>query len=135
MSLDPDRVEQVARQIGSAFSEVCFPGNKQLLHPKCLDDMEVNAFRNGDRWQDIPERLIAVENATLSFVSAEGFQYLIPAYMIWTLKYFEDGDISVDSTIFALDPGNRVTSCTIFGFPNMCCSRRLSGRRSSRSWM
>lgn len=105
MSLDPARVDRVVERIEAAFADVAFPGDDALLHPECMDDMDVAAYYGGTAWRDIPAQTIANESASLGFLSAAGFQYLLPAYMIWTLRNLSSGCASVESTIWSLNPG------------------------------
>lgn len=104
MSDPTDRYATTIRQIETAFTDVAYPGDDRMLHPDCYDDMDIAAFYGGTSWRDIPATTIAHENAALSFASAAAFQYLIPAYMIWTLETIDTGDGSIEHTLWSLDP-------------------------------
>lgn len=103
MSDEADRYAPVIRQIEAAFVDVTYPGDEQMLHPDCFDDMDIAAFYGSTSWPDIPAKTIALEYAALSFVSAAGFQFLIPAYMIWTLRNINADRMTVESTLWSLD--------------------------------
>jgi hypothetical protein len=105
MSLDHDRIQEVVRQIEAAFGGLDHPGDDKLLHPQCFDDMDIEAFYGGPHWRDVPSDLIAYENAALCFSSPEGFQFYLPAYLIWTLRNYEGESASVLHTLYSLDPG------------------------------
>lgn len=99
------RSAEVAAQIEKAFSGVPHPGDARLLHPQCYDDMDIQAFYGGRHWRDIPEKVIARANAALCFFSPEGFQFYLPAYMLFALRHYRSSSsFSVDSTIYALCP-------------------------------
>ena len=91
------------RQIKEAFADVAYPGDDHLLHPDCFDDMDIAAFYGSTSWPDIPAMTIAHESAALSFASAAGFQFLIPAYMIWTLENTDSDYMSIEHTLWSLD--------------------------------
>lgn len=105
MACDRDEFDRVIDRIETAFADVSHPGDDALLHPDCMDDGDVAAYYGSIAWRDIPARTIARESASLGFLSATGFQFLLPAYMIWTLRNFDSGWASVEGTIWALDPG------------------------------
>ncbi len=105
MSLDHDRIEEVAREIETAFGRLTHPGDDKLLHPRCFDDMDIEAFYGGPHWRDVPSDVIDRENAALCFLSPKGFQFYLPAYMIWTLRNYDGGSASVLHTLYSLDPG------------------------------
>ncbi len=105
MDSDPDRFAAVIRQIEQAFADVAYPGDDEMLHPDCMDDMDIAAYYGSVSWADLPATTIAQESAALSFVSPAGFQFLLPAYMIWTLRNLTSGWASVEHTIWSLHPG------------------------------
>ena len=102
--MDRKSFDEVVAAIEAAFGDIVYPGDDALLHPDCMDDMDIAAFYGGTTWQAIPDETVGFEYAALSFVSAEGFRYLLPAYMTRSLRHFDDGDIGVESTVWALDP-------------------------------
>lgn len=52
-------------------------------------------------WEEIPDEWIEHCSSTLPFFDPQSWQYYIPAYMIWTLKYFRVSDlITADWTIY-----------------------------------
>lgn len=104
MARAADRHTQVIRQIEAAFADVAYPGDDRMLHPDCFDDMDISAFYGSTSWRDIPSTTIAREYAAFSGASAAAFQFLIPAYMTWVLENIDEGDISVEHTLWSLDP-------------------------------
>ncbi len=84
---------------------------KHFLHPDCFDDMDIAAYYPFERWQDIPDALIDYEYAGLFPASSEAFQFLIPAFMRFSVLYKDLGKGSIDSTFLALRPDQ-----TLFDF-------------------
>jgi hypothetical protein len=105
MPLDPDRIEELVRDIEAAFGHLDPPGDDKLLHPRCFDDMDIEAFYGAPHWRDVAPEIIGHENAALCFFSPEGFQFYLPAYMTWSLRHYESGSASVLHTLYSLDPG------------------------------
>ena len=55
-------------------------------------------------WEEIPDEWIENCGGALSFYDPQSWQYYIPAYMIWALKYFRISDsIASDWTIYTFD--------------------------------
>jgi len=104
MAHDADRYTHIIRQIEAAFADVAYPGDDRMLHPDCFDDMHIRAFYGSTSWKDVPCMTIARENAAFSGASAAAFRFLIPAYMTWVLENIDEGDISVEHTLWSLDP-------------------------------
>ncbi len=56
------------------------------------------------RWQDVPDADIEQYHWILSFLDLQGFHYYVPAYMVWSLKYYKTSEsASSDRIIYALD--------------------------------
>jgi hypothetical protein len=100
-------VDAAVREVETAFREIAYPGDERLLHPKLLDDHEIDIrpLRGYTSWRSVPDPVLELENAGLGALSAAAFQFFLPAYMQWTLKHFSSSDaFTVDSTIYALAP-------------------------------
>ena len=104
MSGDADNYASVIRAIEAAFADVAYPGDDRMLHPDCFDDMDISTFYGSTSWREIPAETIRHESAALSFASAAAFQFLIPAYMTWTLENSDADSMSVEHTLWSLDP-------------------------------
>lgn len=105
--------EQTKRQalideISHAFDGVR-RGNGITLHQaRVLDDYwedaekeaEARAEDTDTRWQDVPDAWMEEFGDDLPFINdPEGFRYYIPAFMIWTLKYYTSSDSVVTSAV------------------------------------
>jgi len=99
--------EAVISLIEDAFADAPHPGDV-LLHPSCHDDMDIQSFYGMRDWRQVDPSVIGRENAALSFFSPAAFRYFLPAFMIWTLNNYESsGSITVDNTIYSLDPRSK----------------------------
>src|SRR5207245_238190 len=68
-------------------------------------------------WEDVSEADIERSDSALSFLDPIGFRHYLPAYMVWTLIHYADSDsMSVDSTIYALDPAPPFRGLTLERF-------------------
>jgi uncharacterized protein DUF6714 len=100
-------VSVALREIEMAFQDVAYPGDKNLLDPRALDDHEIDirALRGHSAWQGIPDSVLELESAGLGMTSPAAFRFFLPAYMQWVLRRFSSSDsFTVDSTIYALAP-------------------------------
>lgn len=102
--------------IEQAFGNVRRGEGTTLHETEVLDDygsdQELAAARALDidtRWQDVADELIAEHSGALCFVDPAGFRYYIPAYMRWTVKYFDAGTGSESAlhTVLMLTPNRR----------------------------
>jgi hypothetical protein len=62
------------------------------------------------RWQDIPDAEIKECGCLLAHMRAEEFRYYLPAYMCYSVKYYQDPIWEADilgSTVFSLYPSTR----------------------------
>jgi hypothetical protein len=90
--------------IEAAFADVARPADDELLHPRCLDDGDIQGLSGVARWQDLDDATIEREYAALSFLSAAGFRHFLPAYLRWVLTHEDHGEAVIGATLAALDP-------------------------------
>jgi hypothetical protein len=78
-------------EIDNAFNEVVYPKNN-LGSP----DIEIEDFLEKDwkSWQDIPKDVIQKNVDELPFFSPEGYQFVLPAYMTFSLDETDDTMLS-----------------------------------------
>ena len=125
--MPPASIQDVLSEIAQAFQGVVRPA--VMLHPESHDDSEIVVFYRYKRWQDIENKDIEHKNAALCFVGAEGFQFLIPAYMRFALTHLESGCFSVDATIYALHPHGELESFQRSKFVALTTVQRRAIRR------
>ncbi|PLX72879.1 MAG: hypothetical protein C0615_11640 [Desulfuromonas sp.] len=103
-------------EITAAFEGVLLDGGIGIYEANVIDDYgsaeEREKAKHEDAtawttWQEIPDDILSNYYTTFCFVDSKGFKFLIPAYMIYTLKQCQDdASASIDATIYALQPGN-----------------------------
>jgi hypothetical protein len=103
---EKNRAELLLDNIASAFGGVVRPQDEGLLHPSCSDDMDLEwLYPHKGSWQDLLERPIEHETATLAFLSPAGFQWALPAYLTYVLQHYETIQSTlVEDTIHSLSP-------------------------------
>ena len=73
-------------------------------------DVLIQKGRNLDRmwwdsWMDIEDKYIASYSSVMDYMDSQGLQWVMPAYLIYIIKYHKKGSFSVDSTIYTLEAG------------------------------
>jgi hypothetical protein len=95
---------QVIELIDRAFGDAPRPDDSDLLHPKSMDDHDIERLYGIRHWRDVPEAIVEQEYAALFFLSPAGFRHFLPAYMSYALRHPRTDQAVVGSTIFALRP-------------------------------
>lgn len=103
-------------QIRQAFFDVDREEGVSLHEADVIDDhgsaqqQEVARKLDSDRvWWDVPEADIERYHWILSFLDPVGFRYYLPAYMTWTLKYYDQSNsLSANYTIYTLRYTNKL---------------------------
>ncbi|MDH3738602.1 MAG: hypothetical protein OER92_05360, partial [Alphaproteobacteria bacterium] len=98
-------MENLIEDINAAFAGLAPPGDDKLLHPECMDDVDVLDFYGGLKREDLSDERVVYNYAALTAFSAEAFQYYLPRYMVWTLENRDSIEIAAESLLLALDPG------------------------------
>ena len=104
---DPAKALKIKEQVKSAFAEVPYPGDKNIVQGSSLEAKEIEKFFKGKRWEDITLESLKSNppmdpSAGLSFMTKEAFQYYLPAYLMITLDYKREADVIPEFTIRAL---------------------------------
>jgi hypothetical protein len=112
-------VDSLVEAIRAAFSGV--PRGETTIHEaEVIDDyggpeerLAARALDTETRWEDVPDRDIAKCSCALTYLDEISWRYYIAAYMVWSLRHLETTDsLSIDHTIYALDPGVRALKDT-----------------------
>lgn len=98
-------MEQLLKDIDLAFADLEPPGDDELLHPDCMDDVDILDFYGGLTCEDMTDERVVYNYAALTSFSAQAFQYYLPRYMVWTLNNRDSIEIATESLLQALDPG------------------------------
>jgi hypothetical protein len=98
-------MDSLIEEFNTAFAVLEPPADDKLLHPACMDDVDVLDFYGGLRREDMSDDKIVYNYAALTSFSAAAFQYYLPVYLIWTLKNLDSVEYAGESALLALDPG------------------------------
>jgi len=102
--------EEIILEIENAFKGVSLNNGIGIKEADAIDDycseQDVIKARKKDirdDWKKIPDSVIGANYSALSFMDNDGLRFAIPAYMRFTLKYFDSStSASTDSIINAL---------------------------------
>ncbi len=129
-------MESLIEEITAAFAGLEPPADDKLLHPECMDDVDVLDFYGGLRREDMSDEKIVYNYAALTPFSAAAFQYYLPVYLIWTLQNLDSVEYATESALLALDPGTeremlhdfRKSKFALFTKPQVAAVKRLLWR-------
>lgn len=96
--------DEAVAGLEAAFAGVPRPSNSELLHPQCYDDNDIADLYAYQDWRSVPDDVIENDYAALSFLSAAGYRFFIPAYLRFALRHPTSGTAVVDSTIWSFIP-------------------------------
>lgn len=118
-----DKVAEVLAGIEAAFGKVRLGDGIGLREAEVVDDWgeDPDLYRSHEqraaaraidlatpRWQDIPADQIRNQcgHNALNFTNPEGYRFLLPAFMRWTVHQFGEGEESPDhdSAVYSLGP-------------------------------
>lgn len=129
MALDSD-ILKLKSEIETAFAEVPYPGDGNLIETRIPEDQDAAEFFKGVKWQDWKEKpgqlLSPRVNGYLFFLSPAAFRYYLPLYMIFALTDYYASDSL---------PGEVISSVTFGGIdPKLRehTERRMSGMTSAQ---
>ena len=121
----------VSRENGVSLSEA-------WVIDDCGSDEERAKARAQDKdeiWRDIPDEDIRHGYSCLSFLDEIGFRYYMPAYMIWTLRNYEDWDSNTpDSTVFSLTLDDLHQYEVLRELNRQLGRQKLRGYEQMRAW-
>ncbi|WP_194790889.1 DUF6714 family protein [Pseudomonas sp. UFMG81] len=93
---------EVRHEVERAFKRECPPESEKIIDTGYIEPLQVREFFSGRPWWEITLEVLRSEysgdaSACLSFMSAEGRNYYIPAYLLMAVeKYYEGGVVSAD---------------------------------------
>jgi hypothetical protein len=97
---------EVLDLIERAFGDAPRPEDSELLHPRSMDDHDIEQLYGIRHWRDVPEAVVEHEYAALFFLGPAGFRHFLAAYMSYALRHPITDQMAVESTIFALRPAS-----------------------------
>ena len=80
-------MEAVVARIETAFADAPRPANADLLHPRCMDDMDVADLYDVAHWTDMSDDDVVHAYAALSGLSPDGFRHFVPAYLRYAVRH------------------------------------------------
>ena len=104
MSLDASTIQSVIAEIDQAFAGMEPPGDDKLLHPNCMDDVDMLEFYGYVRSEDLTDAMVVYSYAAPTSFSPEAFRYYLPAYLKWSLHNQDSPEYASESILLALDP-------------------------------
>ena len=99
----------LVQEIESAFSHVPYPGDNNIVYDISGHDLEsvsiAEAFK-GKHWKTLPSEFLRYHSSSLFFLSASGFRFYLPAYLLISILQFKvkDGFMIINDTIANLNP-------------------------------
>jgi hypothetical protein len=97
-------IEEVVERIETGFGEGKYPGDDHLTQGSSMEDVEVRDFLRGRRWQDLSVGELARNHASLFFMTSEAIRYYLPAFLIASVRHYDDSDQIPSSLLFLLNP-------------------------------
>jgi hypothetical protein len=99
-----NKPDALLNRIAAAFDAVPRPANNDLLHPMCMDDVDILTLYDVADWRDLTGEMVEYEYAALNVLSPAGFRHFLPAYLCFALRHPESGAAVIETTIRALTP-------------------------------
>jgi hypothetical protein len=104
---DSERALKIKEQVKSAFAEVPYPGDSNIVQGSSLEAKEIESFLKGKHWEDITLESLRHNppmdpSACLSFMTREAFHYYLPAFLIITIDWKHEADVIPEFTVRAL---------------------------------
>jgi len=105
--------KEIVQLIEEAFADTAYPKSSDLVNSKMSEPQEVQSFFEGKKWQEISWQSLhkGMEyggDIALIFMNNEAFHYFFPAFMLITIKNYEECDRVSDSTILKTTCSNNV---------------------------
>lgn len=106
--------EKLIQQIESAFEGVLLEEGIGINEADRIEteerDVLIQKGRNLDRlwwksWHEIEDKYIASYPSAMDFMDSQGLKWVLPAYLIYSIRHYKKGSFSVDSTLYTLEAG------------------------------
>jgi hypothetical protein len=100
-----ERIELLGKRIIEAFGKVEQPVWENIALHECEECRGVRKDFVNVKWSKAGDELLEANYDKLPLFSPAAFQYFLPAYLLYTLKNFDDNFSEVcEFTLFALTP-------------------------------
>ena len=112
----PPTREQTAslkQKVLAAFADVPRPNKDDIVECDCDECRDVQkSFAEVD-WETVSPSVLEENKDKLSLLSPAAFQYLLPAYLLYSLDHVENDGVC-EWTLYALEPGKETESSVSF---------------------
>jgi hypothetical protein len=96
--------DELVKKIKSAFATMPPPNEDNIvIVPNNYESFMVANLLKGKHWQDLSEATIYEIRLNLPRLTPEAFRFYLPAYLIWSLKGENGGEI-LEYVVFNLNP-------------------------------
>jgi hypothetical protein len=104
MESSPSNTQYIKEQIQHAFRGIDQPGRKMIPAdaPSCEIEIKALMSKKWKTWSDITDKVIEYHYDALSFISPEGYKFILPAFMTYALNNPESDKLVENSTIYSL---------------------------------
>jgi hypothetical protein len=100
-------VEDLAKEIESAFQDVTYPGDDNLVYDnsgRYWDVREAAQAFKSQHWKTIPLKVIVSNRDHLPFLTPAAFHFFLPAFLLASLLHPVEADTLNDNLIYLLTP-------------------------------
>ena len=104
MSVDP---AGLVLRIDKSFGGNTYPGDEDIVRDSSGSDPESIRIREtlkGKHWRDIPFDTLERLRFALPFLSAEGYRFYLPAFMVASIIDFQRAGVIPDEVVLSLTP-------------------------------
>jgi len=100
------QIESLKSSVIQAFGEVESPAKENIVEHECEECCGVRKDFTELKWQKASNELLENNYDKIPLFSPTAFNYFLPAYLLYTLRNFDDDFSDVcDFTLYALTPG------------------------------
>ncbi len=97
--------EELIETIKEAFKDEKHPGEFNLVYDnsgKHIECIEVRELFKDKTWDSLPDNFMFEEHTALSSFSKEAFKYYLPAFMLFSIRSYEEADVIPDNLVYDL---------------------------------
>jgi hypothetical protein len=108
-------IEAAVARVEAAFRDAAHPGADRLVAPSEPPDLEGQAAARdfGERhWRDLDAAFLSEHAAALALLSAEGYAFYLPAYLVAMLAEPIESDLVPTMVLVTLTPADEPRSPT-----------------------
>ena len=95
----------ICLHIHDAFDAVPYPGDAQIVLDNGPDDLEAAKLKErfkGFHWREISIEILQEMHSGVAFFSPQGYQFYLPAFMIFAVSDFDRGGAICDELVRTL---------------------------------